>query len=689
MAHLRQSLLLLALATTMLAQPPKTRPDNVTETLHGVKITDPYRWLEDQNAAETRAWIETQNQYTRRLLDPLPGRDSLKKRFSELLRIDATGKPIARGSRYFLWRRLAREEQGSLIMRQGLHGKDEVIVDAATLSKDGSDSVNFMSISDDGRLVAYGITKGGKDEKSIRILDVSTREHYKDAWPEGKYMAFDFSRDKKKVWYSTSGGKDPRVWEHAMGTPIAEDRQIFGQGYGESHILSCGVSDDGRWLQIVVYLGSSGDITEIYAKDLTKDGLVLPVVKGIEAAFDGDIAGDRFIARTNYKAPRWRVISIDLNHPEEKNWREIIPESKNTIEGTSLAGGQIFANFLEDVHAVVKSYTPEGKLIREVKLPAIGSVGAISGRWTSDEAFYSFASFHIPSRIIRLDTKTGNQEEFFRLNVPVDSDSLEVKQVWYPSKDGTKVPMFLLHKKGLKPNGASPVLLTGYGGFNVSNTPYFSSNGVLWAERGGIFALANLRGGGEFGEDWHRAGMLANKQNVFNDFIAAAEFLIRENYTNSKKLAISGGSNGGLLVGAALAQRPDLYQAVVCSYPLLDMIRYHKFLVAKFWVPEYGSSDDPKQFPYIRAYSPYHNLKPGTDYPATMFVTGDSDTRVAPLHARKMAALLQASTGGKRPVLLHYDTKAGHAGVTPAAKQIDDSTDVVSFLAWQLGVKLE
>ncbi|MBA2341351.1 MAG: S9 family peptidase [Pyrinomonadaceae bacterium] len=406
----------------------------------------------------------------------------------------------------------------------------------------------------------------------------------------------------------------------------------------------------------------------------------------MDARFGGQAIGDRFFMFTNYEAPNGKIVEVDLKNPEMKNWRTIVPETKATLNGMSLAGGRIFASYLEDVVTRIRMFDDKGKQLREITFPTLGSASGINGRWKEDEAFYSFSSYGQLATIYRYQVSTGKQEVWARINVPVRSEEIETKQIFYTSKDGTRIPMFLVYKKGLKLDGNRPTLLYGYGGFNSSLTPGFSATAAFLAEQGGVYAVANLRGGGEYGEAWHKAGMFERKQNVFDDFIAASEWLIKNKYTNPSRLAISGGSNGGLLVGAALTQRPDLYQAVICSYPLLDMLRYQRFLVARFWVPEYGSAEDPKQFEYIRRYSPYHNVKKGTKYPAVMFITGDADTRVDPLHARKMAALLQASTASDRPILLHYDTKAGHSGGTPVNKQIEDLTDSMSFLMWQLGM---
>ena len=435
--------------------------------------------------------------------------------------------------------------------------------------------------------------------------------------------------------------------------------------------------------------GSAGK-TEIYLKNVASDAPAVPVITGKDARTFGQIAGGKVFLFTDYRAANKRLLSAGLNAlPENIDaWPEVVPESEFPISSFTLAGGKVFVNYLENVVPKVNVYNPDGTFVREIAFPSIGSVGGVSGNWDSNEAFFTYQSFTVPRTIYRYDVANGSKEVWSKLDVPVHNADMVVKQVWFESKDKTKIPMFLVHKKDLQLDGQNPTYLTGYGGFNVSLTPRFSATAALWVELGGIFAQPNLRGGGEFGETWHKAGMLEKKQNVFDDFIAAAGWLIREKYTSSQKLAIAGGSNGGLLVGAALTQRPDLFKAVVCAVPLLDMIRYQKFLVARFWTPEYGSSDNPEQFKYLLKYSPYQNVKAGTKYPAVLFISGDSDTRVAPLHARKMTALLQAETGSTNPILLHYDTKAGHSGGKPVSKQIDDATTTLSFLLLQLGVQL-
>ncbi|HYL97827.1 MAG TPA: prolyl oligopeptidase family serine peptidase [Blastocatellia bacterium] len=665
---------------------PKTRVEPVSEEIHGVNITDNYRWLEDQNSPETRAWINEENQYTKSLLDSVAGRNQIHQRLEKLIKVDTISSPFELGGRYFFYRRRADQNQPVLYVRYGLNGKDEVLIDPNSMSPDNSVSVTLTGVSKDGKLLAYGIRHGGKDEVEINIMDVDAKKDLPDKLPVERYSGVSFENSHAGFFYGTFGSKPPALFYHKMGTDLSADRKIFGDGFGLTDIIGSSMSDDGRYLVIFVPHGSSGDDTKVYLRDAQNDGKITPIVDDIKASFGGPEAGGHLYLQTNWNAPNNKIVDVNLQDTGRDHWRVVVPESDRPIDSFSVAGGKLFVRYLKDVVPQVKVFDTSGKLEREISLPSIGSIGNIQGRWDSKEAFYTFTSFTTPTTIYRYDIDTGKSEVWAKIEIPVDSAQMEVKQVWYPSKDGTKVPMFLVYKKGLKLDGNNPTFLTGYGGFNVSLLPGFSSVAALWVESGGIFAQPNLRGGGEFGEKWHQAGMLANKQNVFDDFIASAEWLIKNKYTSPAKLAISGGSNGGLLVGAAVTQRPDLYRAVLCSFPLLDMIRYQDFLVAKFWVPEYGSSEDPDQFKYILKYSPYQNVKKGTKYPAMMFISGDFDTRVAPLHARKMCALMQASTGSDKPILLHYDTEAGHSGGQPVSKTIDNLTDELTFLFWQLGI---
>jgi len=692
------SLLMLSLAGSALSQgappqtpsyvaPPETRRDDLRDTLHAVEIADPYRWLEDQESPDTRAWIDAQNKYAHSFLDPLTIRDRIRQRLTELMRTDRIGTPIARNGRYFFSKRKADQDLFVVYMREGVKGKDEVLIDPHTMSADKSVSVNLYEVSQDGKLLCYGIREGGQDEERVRLFDVDARVDVADSLPKAMYMGVSLTPDKSGLYYSRYTPEGCRVYFHVMGTDPAGDTQIFGEGYGPDKGMGVGVSEDGRYLLAAVWHGSAGQKTEVYCQDLAAKGSFQTIVNDLDARFEPQIGGDKLFMVTNWNASNGRVLCVDLKNPARENWKEIVPEGQAAIEGMSLAGGRLFVNYLDNVVSKVEVFEPDGKLVREIAFPTLGSVSGMGGQWASNEAFYLFTSFHVPTTIYRYDVKKGSQEIWTKLNVPVDTDKLDVKQVWYTSKDGTKIPMFLVHKKGIKLDGNNPTVLTGYGGFNVNMTPYFSSVLVAWAELGAVAAIPNLRGGGEFGEEWHKAGMFEKKQNVFDDFIAAAEWLVANKYTNSSRLAISGGSNGGLLVGAVLVQRPELFKAVVCTYPLLDMLRYHKFLLGQFWVSEYGSADDPEQFKYIHAYSPYHNIKKGVKYPATLFITGDSDTRVAPLHARKMTALLQAESGSEEPVLLIYDTKLGHSGGRPIGKLIEDETDEMGFVCWQLGIR--
>ena len=674
------------LAAELAGTTPVTRKDNVKETLHGVEIVDPHRWLEDQKSSETREWIDAQNKHTESILYSLPGREKLGARVTELLKIDAVSSPLARGGRYFFYKRLSDQDLSVIYMREGLHGRDQMLVDPHPLSPDRTTSVSLLDVSEDGTLLAYGVRKGGEDEMTVKLLDVKARKDLADELPRGRYFTVSLKPDKKGFYYTLHRAQGSRVYYHALGTDQSQDVQIFGKGYGPGKIILAELSDDGRYLLITVLHGSAADKSEIYYQDVTREGPVLPIVNDIEARFWGRFADDRLFLLTNWKAPRERILVVDPREPSPDRWREVIPESEAVILDFSLVGGKLLVNYLKNVVSHLRVFSPAGKPERALALPEMGSVSSVTGRWRSEEVFFTYSSFRIPTTIYHYNISKKNSTVWSRLKVPIRSTQYEVKQVWYPSRDGTKIPMFILHRKGIQSDGSNPTLLTGYGGFTISRTAAFSTFAALWVERGGVYALPNLRGGGEFGEEWHRAGMLERKQNVFDDFIAAAEWLIESGYSTPSKLAIAGSSNGGLLVGAALTQRPELFQAVVCSYPLLDMVRYHRFLVARFWVPEYGSSEDPEQFRYIHAYSPYHRVKPGTAYPAVLFITGDADTRVDPLHARKMAALLQSATGSERPVLLHYDTKAGHSGGMPISKQIEDLTDELSFLFWQLGV---
>jgi prolyl oligopeptidase len=666
---------------------PATRPQPVKETLHGVEIIDPYRWLEDGKSKETRTWLDAQRRYTDSVLAPVPGREALKRRITELLRVDTTSAPSVHGGRYFFSKRAAGQELPVYYVRQGFEGPDEVLLDCNTLSPDKTVSAVPLDISDDGKLWVYGLRQGGEDETTVQLLDVDSRKDAGDKVAKARYFGVVLRADRSGFFYARMDKEGPRVYAHTLGKPAADDVYLFGKGYGPDKIISCSGTEDGRYLLLTVSYGSAARKTEIYVKDLKADGPVTPIVTDVDARFTGRIGGDTLFLQTNWKAPNNRIVAVSLKDPSREKWKEIVPEAKTTLQGFTLIDGKVYASYLDNAATRLKVFLPDGMALGAVDSLQLATL-SVNGRWDSPEWFLTTTSFVRPPTIKRVGVRSRDGNLWSKLEVPFDSDAYVVKQVRYPSKDGTEIPMFLVHARDLKLDGSNPTFLTGYGGFNISRTPTFAATIALWVEQGGVFALPSLRGGGEFGEAWHQAGMLDKKQNVFDDFLGAAEWLVANHYTRPEKLAISGGSNGGLLVGAALTQRPDLFRAVVCSVPLLDMLRYQRFLVARFWVPEYGSAEDPEAFKWLAAYSPYHRVKEGTRYPAVLFMTGDSDTRVDPSHARKMAARLQAATasGPDRPVLLHYDTKAGHSGGKPVAQQIDDLTDEFAFLFWQLGV---
>lgn len=662
------------------------------EDIHGTPVADPYRWLEDQNSTETRAWIDEQNKYTQSFLEKVPAKEDIRARYTQLLRVDDIGLPGQAGENFFFTKRNADQDLRVICMRKGLGGEDQVLVDPHGLSSDHTTSVNIVGFSDKGELLAYGIRKGGEDEFAIKIMDTDKKVELPDSMPRGYFLGLSILPDLTGYYYTKYTEKGPRVYFHSMGANIESDKLIFGEGYDPVKDISINLTEGGKYLIANVFNGASGDKTDIFIWETGTKKPFIRVVEGIDAGFFAYEYNDELFIITNWKAPRYRIMKVPISDLKAgpDNWTELIPEGKGIImNSSSITDGKLLVVTLDNVSSKALFYDTKGVFQEELLLPSLGTITGISRRYNSNILFYSFTSFHIPTTSYIRNMETGEQKLWSELEIPINQEEIEVKQVWYTSKDGTQVPMFLVHKKGLVLNGRNPAYITAYGGFNISETAEFSATAVIIAENGGVFAVPNLRGGGEFGEEWHKAGMLEKKQNVFDDFYAAAEWLIENNYTSTDKIAIRGGSNGGLLVGAALTQRPELYKAIICTYPLLDMVRYHQFLVAKWWVPEYGSSEDPEQFKYILAYSPYHNVIEGKKYPATLFMTGDSDTRVDPLHARKMTALMQYSGDGSTPMLLDYDTKAGHSGGGSLTKTIDDLTTALSFVVWQLDMKIK
>jgi prolyl oligopeptidase len=691
---LRVSLLASALLSFPVGQaysqspaPPSTRQDNVKEVMHGVEIVDPYRWLEDQDSAETRQWVAAQNAYTHSLLDGLPMRAASSKRLMEMLRHDTMSAPQREGDYYFFTKKGADQDLPSIYRRKGPAGPDELLIDPLPMSADHTTSVVIDGVTADASLMLYAVRHGGEDETELHILDLSSRHDLPDVLPRALYLGTSWKKGKSGFYYAL-GRRDAgkRIYYHALGSDPAKDPIVFGEGYGPDTWLSPHVSEDGRYLLINAQAGWARN--ELFIQNLADNSPIGPLVTGISAHFHPQFAGDFLIVQTDWQAPRNRILKIDLRDPKPEKWREIVPAGEDAIQDFSLIGGKLFVNYLHNVTSRIAIFSLDGKPLGEVALPSSGSTG-IFGRWDRDEGILSFSSYTTPASIFRYSASSGKRDLWFRNPIPFDSDRYEMEQLWYPSKDGTRVPMFLIHRKGLKPDGQTPAILYGYGGFNVSLTPNFNNGAAWWVEHGGLYAVANLRGGGEFGEAWHKAGMLEHKQNVFDDFIAAAEWLVKNKYTNPQKLGIWGGSNGGLLVGSVLTQRPELFRAVICDHPDLDMVRYYKFTRNNNppALLEYGNAADPAQFKFLYSYSPYQHVQPGTKYPAVLITSGDADTRVPPEQARKMAARLQADTTSNLPILLMYDTKAGHSGGRPFSQIVDELSLKMSFLASQLGLE--
>ncbi|MBA3961608.1 MAG: S9 family peptidase [Chthoniobacterales bacterium] len=669
-----------------LPPPPATRVMPVDDKFGDTTVTDPYRWLEDDKSPETRAWINREMSYTEKYLSQVKIRPEIKKRLTQLLKVESFGIPSEYNGTYFFTRRLANENQGSIYLRKGLAGTDERLIDATKLSKDQNTSVTINDISDDGGLLVYGVREGGADEESVHLYDVTARKELADVLPPARYSGISLSPDKKALYYAKVNPDGTQVFLHSLGADANGDQMIFGKKVGDEvlgqlDLMSAEVTENGRYLIISVAHGVPAKRVDIYAKDLrVADAPVKPIIHGLDNQFQVLNHEDDLYVLTDNNAANYRVVKVALADSAPEKWQVIVPEGKDVISGLSIAGGKLFATGLHDVVTQTRIFSLAGKEIGQLSYPTLGSASEVRGRDKSNESFYSFESFNLPPTIYHYDVATGTATVFAKPQVPFASDDYEVKQVFYQSKDGTRIPMFISSKKGIARDGSAKALIFAYGGFNVSLVPSWNAEYAWWMEQGGYYAQPNLRGGGEYGESWHKAAMFEKKQNVFDDLFAAAQYLIDNKYTPNSRLAIRGRSNGGLLTGVALTQRPDLWGAIWCGYPLLDMTRFQRFLVGKWWTTEYGSAEDPEQFKYLVKYSPYQNVKKGTKYPAVMFHTGDADTRVAPLHARKMTALVQADDGSDRPVLLHYDTKAGHSAGVSIMKLVDDTADELSFL---------
>jgi prolyl oligopeptidase len=681
-------------STMKIPKPPATKQQPVTDDYFGHKIIDPYRWLEDGSSPETQQWVAEQLAYTRSILDKLPGRDKLHDRIEQLLEIGNLGETQAGGEYYFHTRREGKQNQPVLYVRKHVDGSDEVLVDANQLSKDGTVALDWWQASHDGKYVAYGTSESGSEMSTLHVIETGNKRLLPDTIERTRAASIAWKPDNSGFYYTRYPKKgevadgqevyNRHVFYHPLGGDPLKDPLIFGEGRDPQDWPNVTLSNDGRWLSIMVEQGWTK--TDLFLKDLQANAPALRITTGKDflyfaEAYDGDL-----YILTNEDGPHYRVFKAPVTAPTREHWHEIVPQSDAVLKEVHIIGGQLFALYEQNAHSLLRRFTIGGKPLGEVELPTLGTITDIGGEYDSTSAFYLFTSFTVPTTIYRFDIQTAKSTLWDSVPTGIDTDKYETRQVWYTSKDGTRVPMFLVLRKGLKLTGHNPAMLTAYGGFNVSVTPEFSKTLFPWLDHDGVFAMANLRGGSEFGEEWHRAGMLDKKQNVFDDFIAAAEYLEKEGFTDKEHLAIRGGSNGGLLMGAALVQRPDLFRAVICQVPLLDMLRYQNFQIAKLWVPEYGSSQDPKQFEWLYAYSPYHHVEDGTAYPAALFMTADTDTRVDPMHAKKMTARLQAANGGPNPILLRIEPKAGHGAGKPISKQVEEWTDIYSFLFWQLGM---
>ncbi|NJO57013.1 MAG: S9 family peptidase [Richelia sp. RM2_1_2] len=678
---------------------PATSKSEQVDNYHGTEVADSYRWLENPDSPETKAWVEAQNKVTFSFLEKIPQREDIKKRLTKLWDYEKYGVPFKEGNRYFYFKNDGLQNQSVLYTLKNLDDKPIVLLDPNQLSADGTVALSGISISEDGQYLAYGISIAGSDWQEWKVRNIDTGEDLKDHLKWIKFSGASWTNDSKGFFYSAYDAPNEKtkledvnyyqkLYYHQLGQPQSQDTLIYQRSDQKEWGFNGSVTEDGNYLIISVWLGTDSKNLVFY-KDLTNpQSQVVELINKFEASYsliDND--ENIFYFQTDLNASRGKVIAIDTKKPGSKNWQEIIPETTETLESVGTLNNQFVAEYLKDARSQIKIFEINGDFVREIQLPGIGSVGGFNGKRSDTETFYQFTSFTAPGIIYRYDMVTGESTIFREPKVDFNADNYETKQVFYKSKDGTQIPMFITHKKGIKLNGNNPTYLYAYGGFNVSLTPTFSVSSLIWMEMGGVYAVPNIRGGGEYGEAWHQAGIKDKKQNVFDDFIAAAQWLIDNGYTKSEKLAIAGASNGGLLVGACMTQRPDLFGAALPSVGVMDMLRFHKFTIGWAWVPEYGSSENPEDFKTLYAYSPLHNLKVGTAYPATLITTADHDDRVVPAHSFKFAAALQAAHDGDAPVLIRIETKAGHGAGKPTTKIIEEAADKWAFLVKTLGVE--
>ncbi|HJZ94533.1 MAG TPA: prolyl oligopeptidase family serine peptidase [Gemmataceae bacterium] len=677
---------------------PDARREDRAEKMHGVSVLDPYRWLEDdvRKSAEVKRWVEAQNKITTKYLDAIPERKGIEKRITDLWNYEKYTPPSKVGGRYFYRKNDGLQNQSVLYTMDRLDGTPRMLIDPNTWSKDGTVALGGTATSQDARYLAYGVSEAGSDWVTWKVLDVETGKPLSDELKWVKFSGASWTADGKGFFYCRYDEPKPgeafqsvnlnqKVFYHRIGTPQSEDVLVYKRPDHPDWGFMPTVTDDGRYLILTTWQGTD-DKYRITYRDLSEPfAMPIDLIDKFENDYtfiDND--GPVFYFRTDLKAPNGKVIVINVRKPESQHWKEIIPEAKEKLESVNLVGNQLVATYLKDAHTQVKLFSPDGAFLKELELPGIGSASGFGGRRIDTETFFSFSSYATPPSIYRLDLVTGKTSLQRASNVKFKPEDYEVKQVFYASKDGTKIPLFITLKKGTKLDGNNPTLLYGYGGFNISLTPGFAVSIAAWLDMGGIYAVANLRGGGEYGKEWHENGRKLKKQNVFDDFIAAAEYLIKEKFTSSEKLAVKGGSNGGLLVGAVMTQRPDLFGACLPHVGVMDMLRFHKFTAGRFWVDDYGSPDKEEDFKALFAYSPYHNLKRGTKYPPTMVITADTDDRVVPGHSFKFAAQLQYCQSGDAPVLARIETRAGHGAGKPTKKVIEELADEYSFLVKNL-----
>lgn len=676
---------------------PASAEKPVTDELHGVKLVDRFRWLEDDKSPDVAAWVEKETAFTRAYFNSLPDRKALIARLETLYRVPTTSGLVACEKRYFFTKRDPRQNQAALFVRDGAaDAAPSLVLDPNTFSADGTVAMDWYFPSPDGSLVAYGKSAAGSENSTLYVVNTADGKNLSDEIAGTKFCSLAWVPDNSAFYYTryplpgqVKAGDENyynHLYYHKLGDDWRKDRKIWGLNEPKEKRAGVDLSSDHKKLFMNVSLDWAKN--DLFFRDISdRTANFTPIAVGLDALTDADTLGDKLILRTNYRAPRYRICSVTPGDTSPDHWKDIIPQQRGVIQGMSVVDGKIVVTMLEDVCSRILIYDADGKLLDEVKLPTLGAASAVNGNADGHNVFFAFESFAFPPTSFCYDIKSKKLEQLATVPIDIKPADYETKQVWFNSRDDTRVPMFLVFKKGLKMDGQRPTLLAGYGGFNVSSTPRFRNGLFPWLDKGCVYAVANIRGGGEFGAQWHHAGRLDKKQNCFDDFIAAAKSLTSSGITNPNKLAAIGGSNGGLLMGAMITQAPELFRAIICAVPLLDMIRYHQFSMARFWIQEYGSSENADQFAYILKYSPYQNVKKGTKYPAVLIETGDSDGRVDPCHARKMAALLQADTGGNYPILLRYETKAGHGAGKPISKIVEAQADEWAFLMNELGVK--